>query len=179
MIDRRMLMNIDWMLLLMVGGIAWGLVTVYSATHGRLETHLDDFYLKQIYWFGAGLADGVRDLSGLPTAEPSRLSPAGSGNSLARCGISIRRVASGARRWLVFGPLSFQPSELVKVFLVLSFARYFTETRRKVVCGSAICSSRWGWLWCPSPLSPSSPISGPPSCCSLWRALSSSPQAFR
>jgi rod shape determining protein RodA len=31
----------------------------------------------------------------------------------------------------VLGPLSFQPSELVKVFLVLSFARYFTEARRE------------------------------------------------
>jgi rod shape determining protein RodA len=43
----------------------------------------------------------------------------------------VGRVASGARRWLVLGPLSFQPSEAVKVFLVLSFAQYFTEARRQ------------------------------------------------
>src|SRR5688572_897011 len=56
MIDRRMLLNIDWMLVSLVVVLgAWGLTTVYSATHGRLETHLSGLYLKQIYWFAAGL----------------------------------------------------------------------------------------------------------------------------
>jgi rod shape determining protein RodA len=132
MIDRRMLLNIDWMLLLLVFGIGvWGLVTVYSATHGRLETHLDDLYLKQIYWFGAGLV-----LMVLVTLVDYQLLSRGSYLLLA-LGILLLiavfvggRVASGARRWLVLGPLSFQPSEAVKVFFVLSFARYFTEARR-------------------------------------------------
>jgi rod shape determining protein RodA len=133
MIDRRMLMNIDWMLLLMVGGIVtWGLVTVYSATHGRLETHLDDFYLKQIYWFGAGLVlmlfVTLVDYQLLSRAAYPLLAL---GILLLVAVFLVGRVASGARRWLVFGPLTFQPSELVKVFLVLSFARYFTETRRE------------------------------------------------
>jgi rod shape determining protein RodA len=133
MIDRRILMNIDWMLLLMVSGIVtWGLVTVYSATHGRLETHLDDFYLKQIYWFGAGLVLMVFvtlvDYQLLSRAAYPLLAV---GILLLAAVILFGRVASGARRWLMFGPLSFQPSELVKVFLVLSFARYFTETRRE------------------------------------------------
>jgi rod shape determining protein RodA len=133
MIDRRMLVNIDWMLLLMVFVIgAWGLVTVYSATHGRLETHLDDLYLKQIYWFGAGLV-----LMVLVTLVDYQYLSRGAypllimGILLLIMVFAVGRVASGARRWLVLGPLSFQPSEAVKVFLVLSFARYFTETRRE------------------------------------------------
>jgi rod shape determining protein RodA len=133
MIDRRMLLNIDWMLLLLVFGIgAWGLVTVYSATHGRLETHLDDLYLKQIYWFSAGL---VLMLS--VTLVDYQLLSRGAylllalGLLLLMAVFVVGRVASGARRWLVLGPLSFQPSEVVKVFLVLSLARYFTETRRE------------------------------------------------
>jgi rod shape determining protein RodA len=133
MIDRRMLMNIDWMLLLLVFGIvAWGLVTVYSATHGRLETHLEDFYLKQIYWFGAGLVLMVVvtlvDYQLLGRAAYPLLIV---GILLLIAVFLVGRVASGARRWLVLGPLSFQPSELVKIFLLLSFARYFTETRRE------------------------------------------------
>src|SRR5262245_15052484 len=133
MIDRRMLLNIDWLLLLLVFGIgAWGLVTVYSATHGRLETQLDDLYLKQMYWFGAGL--GLMVLVTLVDYQDL-----GRGAYLLLAlGILLLivvfvagRVASGARRWLVLGPLSFQPSEAVKVFLVLSFARYFTEARRR------------------------------------------------
>src|SRR5919108_4947666 len=133
MVDRRMLMNLDWVLLLMVGGIlTWGLVTVYSATHGRLETHLDDFYLKQIYWFGIGLVLMVCvilvDYQLLSRAAYPLLA---FGILLLIAVFLFGRVASGARRWLVLGPLSFQPSELVKVFLILSVARYFTDTRRE------------------------------------------------
>jgi rod shape determining protein RodA len=132
MIDRRMLQNIDWMLLLPVFGIAvWGLITVYSATHGRLETHLDDLYLKQIYWFAAGLVLMIS-----VTLVDYQLLSRGAylllalGILLLIAVFVVGRVASGARRWLMLGPLSFQPSEVVKVFLVLSFARYFTDTRR-------------------------------------------------
>jgi rod shape determining protein RodA len=132
MIDRRMLMNIDWLLLLMVFVIgAGGLLTVYSATHGRLETHLDDLYLKQIYWFCAGLV-----LMVLITLVDYQYLSRGAylllvlGILLLIAVFAVGRVVSGARRWLVLGPLSFQPSEVVKVFLVLSFARYFTEMRR-------------------------------------------------
>jgi rod shape determining protein RodA len=132
MIDRRMLVNIDWMLLLLVFIIgAWGLITVYSATHGRLETHLEDLYLKQIYWFGAGLVVmivvALIDYQALSRSAYLLLLL---GIVLLIAVFLFGRVASGARRWLTLGPLSFQPSEIVKVFLVLSFARYFTETRR-------------------------------------------------
>jgi rod shape determining protein RodA len=133
MIDRRMLLNIDWVLLLLVFVIAaCGLMTVYSATHGRLETHLDDLYLKQIYWFGTGLV-----LMALITMVDYQLLSRGAylllilGILLLIAVFMVGRVASGARRWLVLGPLSFQPSEAVKIFLVLGFARYFTETRRE------------------------------------------------
>jgi rod shape determining protein RodA len=133
MIDRRMLLNIDWLLILLVFGIsAWGLVTVYSATHGRLETHLDDLYLKQIYWFSAGLVLMVV----VTLVDYQRLSRGAYlllvlGILLLIAVFLVGRVASGARRWLMLGPLSIQPSEAVKVFLVLSFARYFTETHRE------------------------------------------------
>src|SRR5919106_1678086 len=132
MIDRRMLLHIDWLLvalIFMLGG--WGLITVYSATHGRLETHLDDLYLKQMYWFGIGLV-----LMVLTTTVDYR-HLCRSAYALLVLGIALLiavwlfgRVASGARRWLMLGPLSFQPSELVKVFLILSIARYFTDTYR-------------------------------------------------
>jgi rod shape determining protein RodA len=134
MIDRRMLVNIDWMLvgLVLVLG-AWGLTTVYSATHGRLETHLEDLYLKQIYWFAAGLV-----LMALITLVDYQYLGRGAyllillGILMLVAVLLFGRVASGARRWISLGPLSFQPSELVKVFLVLSLAKYFTETRREV-----------------------------------------------
>jgi len=42
------------------------------------------------------------------------------------------KVASGARRWLVIGPLTFQPSEIAKLAPILALARYFD---RRVVPG--------------------------------------------
>jgi rod shape determining protein RodA len=133
MIDRRMLLNIDWMLLLMVFGIAaWGLITVYSATHGRLETHLEDLYLKQLYWFAAGLVllviVSLMDYQLLSRGAYLLLAV---GILLLVVVFVIGRVASGARRWLVLGPLSFQPSEAVKIFTILCIARYFTDIHRE------------------------------------------------
>src|SRR5690606_7981455 len=129
MVDRRMLLNIDWLLVvlaLMLGG--WGLITVYSATHGRLETHLNDLYLKQICWFGVGLGLMVLiTLVDYQSLSRSAYAFFTLGIMLLIAVLVFGRMVSGARRWLVLGPISFQPSELVKVFLVLSLAPYFTD----------------------------------------------------
>jgi len=42
------------------------------------------------------------------------------------------RHALGATRWLTFGPISFQPSELAKLGLILALGRYFSDTRPAV-----------------------------------------------
>jgi cell division protein FtsW len=44
----------------------------------------------------------------------------------------IGSVRGGARRWLAFGPLTFQPSELAKFALVLFLARSLTRTGARV-----------------------------------------------
>src|SRR5919198_3066849 len=52
---------------------------------------------------------------------------------------------SGARLWLVIGPLNFQPMELVKLLLVVFLAAYLEEYRELL----ALAGKRLGPLWLP------------------------------
>lgn len=42
-------------------------------------------------------------------------------------------TAMGAQRWIRIGPLNFQPSELMKVFVILVLARYFHQTPSNMI----------------------------------------------
>ena len=39
----------------------------------------------------------------------------------------LGRVQNGARSWFVFGPVSFQPAELVKIGFVITFSKHLSE----------------------------------------------------
>lgn len=41
------------------------------------------------------------------------------------------RVAGGAQRWISIGPLNFQPSEMAKIAVVLTVARFFSSNRQE------------------------------------------------
>ncbi len=45
------------------------------------------------------------------------------------------KEVNGAKLWLVFGPLRFQPSELAKILLAIFFAAYLSE-RRELIAGA-------------------------------------------
>jgi cell division protein FtsW len=44
----------------------------------------------------------------------------------------IGTVKGGARRWLQFGPISFQPSELAKLVMVIAFADYLDRKKSRM-----------------------------------------------
>jgi len=41
--------------------------------------------------------------------------------------LMMGKYVGGARRWLILGPISIQPSELVKIAVIISLARYYSK----------------------------------------------------
>jgi rod shape determining protein RodA len=116
----------DWALLSMVLLLCTlSVLEIYSAT---LHTKYVGFHTKQIFWIVGGVAamflfskiDYHRLLDWVPWAY---------GVSLVAL-VVVRLVGHkvlGARRWISIGPMHFQPSEWVKLILILIMARYFAN----------------------------------------------------
>ena len=117
-IDRRLLQNVDWLLLV----TAFGLVAISTVTLASLHVGRagGSVVVRQLVWFTLGLVVMVF-LASLDTRRVVRAAPAI--YLLGLAGLAsvfvLGRTVSGARRWVVWGPLSVQPSELFKVCFLL------------------------------------------------------------
>lgn len=109
-----------------------GLVALSSA--GRSFSSDPYFILRrQVVWLAVALAAGT--CAALVDLEKARrLAWVGVAGSLVLLvlvlvpGIGV--TVNGARRWLDFGPMRFQPSDLAKVVLVFAMANYFAQNQR-------------------------------------------------
>jgi rod shape determining protein RodA len=122
--------DFDWLLLgfvLIICGV--GVMEIYSAT---LHTKFAGAHIKQLYWITGGVA-GMFLLSLVnyqAMLEKIHWFWIGSAASL----ISVLLFGQkylGARRWIKMPGFHFQPSEWVKLILILAMARYFAEMRQK------------------------------------------------
>jgi rod shape determining protein RodA len=123
--------DFDWPLLGIVLLICTlGVLEIYSAT---LSTKFAGVYIKQIYWVVAGLAlmfvvSFVNYEVLLDNAHWMYLAAIGSLIAV----LLIGKRYLGAKRWVQLpGGAHFQPSEWVKLILVLAIARYFMELRQR------------------------------------------------
>ncbi|HTW61071.1 MAG TPA: rod shape-determining protein RodA [Terracidiphilus sp.] len=115
-----------WLLLLLLAMCCVSLVEVRSTT---VHTRFASFESRQIFWFSAGFVlmfvfsrvDYHRILDWAPWAYGFGLI------SLAAIFTPLGHNALGGRRWIKLGPILFQPSELVKLVLVMVVARYFAN----------------------------------------------------
>jgi rod shape determining protein RodA len=118
--------DFDWALLGMVLLLCTiSVLEIYSAT---LHTKYTGFHTKQMYWIAAGLAamflfakiDYHKLIDFVPWAYGVCL--------LALLAVlAVGQKVLGARRWIKVGPMHFQPSEWVKLVLILAVARYFAN----------------------------------------------------
>ena len=129
MFDRRLLQNFDWGLL----GItlilcATGLLVLYSAVLIDDPQDMMPIFYKQIAWLGIGLfLMALMLLFSYKSLDKWALSIYGLTVLLLVCVLVFGRQAGGSTRWLAMGPFTFQPSELVKVGVIIVLARYFAK----------------------------------------------------
>ncbi|MGQ9922093.1 MAG: rod shape-determining protein RodA [Desulfobacca sp.] len=127
MIDRRLLKNIDWLLILLVlAVVSLGIINLYSAGFNQTGDRATPLYVKQIYWLLIGLAL----MCAMTTFDYRRLAnlayPIYWFSILLLVAVMlVGKVVAGSKRWLVLGPITFQPSELAKVGVILALATHF------------------------------------------------------
>jgi rod shape determining protein RodA len=129
MFDRRLLTHFDWMLLLMVCLVtSIGIVNLYS-TASSLSGGSTPVYLKQIYWLLIGLAIAI-GVSSIDYRHFEHFAFLFYGINLVLLVLTllIGRTSMGATRWIHLGFFNLQPSEIMKLVIILTLARFFTET---------------------------------------------------
>jgi len=116
--------------------LAWGMVMVYSASismpdNPRFAKYTHTYFLtRHLMWLVMSFVAALIAFQ-VPIATWEKLAPSLFVASLVLLVLvlvpHIGKVVYGARRWVAIGPLSFQPSELVKFTILLYAADYMVR----------------------------------------------------
>ena len=105
------------------------LLTLFSVTHtDPISMTSLPLYIKQFLWILLGIVVFVLFAS-IDYHVVARFVYPLYGITIVLLGMVLvtGRTISGARRWIALGPLSFQPSEVAKISLLLVFAKYLSD----------------------------------------------------
>ena len=113
-----------------------GIINLYSATHASSDPQIMGLYKTQIVWFLISMVVAI-SLSFVRSKNWPRLAYGIYGVAIVLLILVafLGRIGMGAQRWLVLGPIRFQPSEFMKVALVLFLARWYSKMRPDVALG--------------------------------------------
>lgn len=140
-IDRRLIKNFDWVTLsLIILLTIAGIMTIYSATRPPLPGgEIPSFYIRQFYWLILGIAALIA-IVGLDYIWLRRFSYIfyGLGIFLLLLVLFLGRKGMGAQRWINLGIFSFQPSEVFRLFYVITISRYLSEMQSKIGLASLL-----------------------------------------
>jgi len=116
--------SLDWVLAFLVLSLSLvGVLTVFSATHQSAE--LQNIWIKQLGWLGFSLlvmymVSKVDYHIWLDMSKWFYMLAI----LFLFAVLFVGEATKGAQRWFRFGPFSFQPSELAKLAVILSLARF-------------------------------------------------------
>jgi len=131
LVEKRLSANFDWFLFgmtLVLSGI--GILVIYSANLNSQSEAFHSLYVRQLWWCFYGMAALLMVL-----CIDYRM--------LARFAYPIYFVnvvmlvfvlmdsptIGGSQRWVLLGPMNFQPSEVMKIVLIITLARYFDDRK--------------------------------------------------
>ncbi|OQX24083.1 MAG: rod shape-determining protein RodA [Desulfobacteraceae bacterium IS3] len=129
MTDRPAVQNFDWGLLGLAFALAaMGIVTLYSAVNAGEERFQEILVVKQLIWYCVGVAIIIVSLL---FNYKSLNRWAYTVYWICICQLAavllFGKYVAGSRRWLALGPVSIQPSELVKIAVIIMLARYYAK----------------------------------------------------
>lgn len=125
------------LLILIVLLLCYGSVMVFSASYAYAYARYDDsayFIRRQLLWVAFGML-AMFVVSIIPYKFFQRMTPAIFGFSLILLVLVlvIGVAEDEAKRWIAFGPLSFQPSEIMKFALVMMIAWWAHKYRKSIM----------------------------------------------
>lgn len=130
MIDRRLFTNFDWKMLLLVLVIsAVGVLNIYSAS-ASYSTVGTPYALKQFYWIVIGISLLLFTCSiDYHLLEDVSYWLYGIIIVLLLLVLLVGKTSMGATRWLNLGFFTMQPSEPMKIVIIITFARFFSRNQ--------------------------------------------------
>jgi len=131
MFDRRLLTCFDWSFALAVLGMGClGVLTIYSGNALTTSPIRQTLHLRQFTWLALGLIALLLACT-VSYRNLARFAYVifGLNVALLLVVLVMGKTGMGAQRWLRIGPFAFQPSEFMKLSLVLFLARYFDDRR--------------------------------------------------
>ena len=123
---RSMREQFDWPLFVAVAVIAiLGVINLYSATSAPSAADYANSYINQIYWLTFGGAVAVMIVAiDYRHFERNAWLIYGAGVVLLVLVFLLGKTIRGSTRWIYIGGFSLQPSELMKIFLIIALAKY-------------------------------------------------------
>jgi rod shape determining protein RodA len=120
--------HFDWVLFLLAATIGViGVVNLYSATSVAREMYRE-VYIQQVYWLvGGGMVATIAAAVDYRHYERFGYALYGFGVVLLVLVFILGREVRGSSRWIYLGPLSFQPSEVSKLFLIIALAKFLHD----------------------------------------------------
>ncbi len=126
MFDRRLILNFDWVYFFLIVILASiGLTNLYSASF-TIESASKAIYIKQMQWLSLGaFLMTIIFMVDYRKFEQYAYFLYAFGILLLILVLIFGKSAGGSQRWLAFGSIRVQPSEPMKLAIILALAKYF------------------------------------------------------